>query len=546
MFSSLLTGVSGLRANQTMLSVIGNNLANINTPGFKASAARFSELLARTLRSAAGGEDGGAGGVNPMQIGNGAQVAAIDRDLSQGSLMATGRPFDLAIQGQGFFVVRDGGEKYYTRVGAFDLDAASYLVDPATGFRVLDVDNSEIQIDYSVMRTGKMTSYLDIDGNFAADAVKAVAVVLGTRSPFTTLDVDGEEVAAARDTLLNDLTSVTTAYVDGDVIEITGTDPDGNPISATFAYQDGSTLGDLVDAISDEFGDYATVELDAEGEIIVTAKEPGATPLSLALSDQAGNTGGMSFDQHLFDADVAGTDGTKYTTSTEVFDQQGVGHLLTLTFEKMDDNEWDLTVSMDEGEGEVIDGKVEGITFDDDGEFSLASGVGEGDPGITVRFGDLETAQDLDIRFAAGPDGSGGVTQRGEEGGVFVGGQDGLAVGHFRDISVLSNGLIQANFTNGEIDDLATLQVATFGNPEGLSQVGGGYYVATPSSGEAVGVEGGSGRAGVIQAGALEGSNVDVAMEFARLITAQRGFQVSARTITTTNEILEDLVNLVR
>src|SRR5438093_4868811 len=134
--SSLFTGVSGLRAYQDMLNVVGNNLANINTTAFKTQRARFADLLYQTLTEATGVTSSRVGGTNPSQIGFGVKVNAIDQDFGQGSLEPTGGPLDLAIQGKGFFVVNDGFQNLYTRDGAFGVDNKGFLVDPSTGFHV--------------------------------------------------------------------------------------------------------------------------------------------------------------------------------------------------------------------------------------------------------------------------------------------------------------------------------------------------------------------------------------------------------------------------
>src|SRR5207253_7694652 len=134
--SSLFTGVSGLRAYQDMLNVVGNDLANTNTTAYKAQRTRFADLLYQTLTQATGVTSNSGGGTNPMQIGFGVKVNAIDQDFSQGSLEPTSGPLDMALQGNGFFVVNNGFQNLFTRSGAFGIDDKNFLVDTATGFRV--------------------------------------------------------------------------------------------------------------------------------------------------------------------------------------------------------------------------------------------------------------------------------------------------------------------------------------------------------------------------------------------------------------------------
>src|SRR5437868_3298066 len=139
MASSLFTGVTGLRVNQQMLDVVGNNLANSNTTGYKSQRVRFADLVYQTFSPATQATSTN-GGTDPVQVGLGARVASIDPDLGQGALEATGRDLDMALEGDGFFVARNGTQNFYTRAGAFGVDSQNFLVDPATGYRVQRFD----------------------------------------------------------------------------------------------------------------------------------------------------------------------------------------------------------------------------------------------------------------------------------------------------------------------------------------------------------------------------------------------------------------------
>jgi flagellar hook protein FlgE len=132
MLRSLFSAVSGLRSHQTMMDVIGNNIANVNTAGYKSGQVVFEDTLSQALRSA-GAPLGGAGGSNPAQVGLGVRVAGITTNFAQGSTQITGRATDMAIQGDGFFVVRKDGQDMYTRAGAFSFDALGNLVTPEGG-----------------------------------------------------------------------------------------------------------------------------------------------------------------------------------------------------------------------------------------------------------------------------------------------------------------------------------------------------------------------------------------------------------------------------
>ena len=140
MGSALSAGVSGLKAHQAMLDVAGSNLANVNTVGYKGSSVTFAELLSQTVRRASG-PSSTLGGVNPQQMGSGVGVASIRRDMSQGNIVSTGQDLDVAIDGSGYFVLNNGSQNVYTRIGSFAVDANNTLVDPSTGYMVQRMGN---------------------------------------------------------------------------------------------------------------------------------------------------------------------------------------------------------------------------------------------------------------------------------------------------------------------------------------------------------------------------------------------------------------------
>lgn len=176
MIRSLFSAVSALRNHQQAMDVIANNLANINTAGFKAGRADFQDALYQTLSGAAAPVTGGLGGINPVQVGLGMNLAGIDTFQTQGSLQNTGRTTDLAIQGNGFFVVSDGVANYYTRDGSFDLDSAGTIIDPASGMKLLGIDGNPITVD--------MTTYASFtiapNGIVTGVSAAGVSTPLGT------------------------------------------------------------------------------------------------------------------------------------------------------------------------------------------------------------------------------------------------------------------------------------------------------------------------------------------------------------------------------
>ncbi len=671
--SSLFAGISGLKSSQISLNVIGDNLANLNTSGFKSSRVSFSTELTTTLRPALA-PTGGIGGINPLQIGSGTKVSSVDRNFAQGNLAPTGRPLDLAIQGDGFFILTDGFQDVFTRVGAFNVDRNNDLVDSGTGLKVKGVSGNAINIPVNSTLAGKATATTEIKGNlnaeftasplnhvittstaYAATGTATTRVLTGSIDPtastsvtgvgtsFTSelavgdmINVNGEirkvtvitddtnlTVATAftdtgNDTALtagtgvltgsidpaasatvtgvgtlftselavgdkitvsgevrtitaiasnksltvsadftnnpndtsvmtdskaviglNDLTVNTTDYVAGDNISIVGTEHDGSDVTKTFTYgsgagQDGTTLGELRDFISDNYG-TATATI-VSGNIVLTSDSPGGSDLTLTFSDATGNTGTTSFSNY---AVTTTGSGDVYSTTIPIFDTRGSSFLVALHFEKTGSNTWDLTPTMAAIDGSVTDA-LTSITFNSNGSFASTTGTSA----ITITYKDGST-QTVSLDFGTANAFS-GLTQFGGTGSAAATDQDGHGEGFFSSTTVNSDGKVVALFTNGKTKDIGQLQLATFSNPAGLSSKGNNTFLPTLSSGAAVLKTALSGRVGAIVSGVLESSNVDIAEEFTKLIIAQRAFQANARTITITDEVLQELVNIVR
>lgn len=403
MIRTLYTSSSGLRGHQRYLDVVGNNLANVNTTGFKSQRVRFSDQFSETLRAHTL-PNGSLGGTNPIQIGNGVKVAATDTSFSPGSLTQTGNALDLAIQGNGFFVVNDGVEDLYTRVGAFSVDSAGYLVDSATGFRVQRTGvvgeatanlpgfqqggDNDIRIPEGQTIPGRGTTNVRFVGNLNANAVGPQRQTLSINQPLT---VGG--IAATLSADLNQLDQTSSAYTNGDIIQITGNDLAGNAVNAQFIYGPGtSTIADLIDRVNVAFGTVstggvvanaqsdgspsgATLSLDTEGNLQLRANRagPGLLSLNLSTTDSSALTGNTSFAN--FVETVNGKFGDTATSAIDVFDEQGDSHTLTFTFQKQESNSWDL-ISAISADGTFFsqDAFVQGITFNADGSFQSITG----------------------------------------------------------------------------------------------------------------------------------------------------------------------------
>ena len=543
---SLLTGASGLLSHQRKLDVVANNLANLNTMGFKSQRILFSDLLYTTIQPASSGSNADFGGTNPRQAGFGVSVAQTSRNHGQGVLTATGAAFDYAIQGDGFFVVSDG-QTNFTRAGAFSLDSNGYLVDPATGAFVqrygdagegLDgypqfqvPGNNAINVPLGASIEGRISSEAAFGGNLPASALPPLAQVVDSAKPFET-----SGAPAALTTLLNDLDSNSDGYTTGDLLQIEGTNVDGTPIRASLAVDATTTLGDLVNQINSLLVG-ATAELGPEGSLTITAEDAGESELSLEIFDDAANVGSTKFANHSLITTTEGKFGDIHESTIQIFDLRGQPHTLNVEFQKQDFNSWDATFTLADGSGELTSGSTFRIEFSEDGRFQTVQG-GVGDSSIEIQFDSINETQTVDLSFNQLSHLATGFTSSFE--------QNGFPPGNLVTVSVSQDGLLEGIATNGQRIPIAQLAIANFLNTQGLSAKGQNYYQATANSGDPQIGPGLSGASGSVRGGQLESSNVDVALEFTQLIVAQRGFSANARTITVASEVLEELANIIR
>lgn len=426
MMRSLFAGVSGLRNHQLIMDVIGNNIANVNTIGFKSSRVTFSDLLNQTLRGASSSQQssGGAGGTNPLQVGLGVMTATIDTMFAQGNLQSTGRITDLAIQGKGFFSLSDGTSKYYTRAGAFDVDTNGNLVSPSNGYLV----------------QGK---------NATAGVISSASQVTDVKIPFG-ITVDAQ--ATSKVSYVGNLDS-DTATAGTHVTSMTVYDSLGSPVSQKITFT------------------RAAPALTWNYDIDLTAADGTNIPIT------GGKTGTLVFN----------SDGSLNSTDASY----SVPAVVTGT---LADGASPLTVALNMG----TDNKTDGLTM-----------------------------------YAASSEAAGRT-------------QNGYASGVLKTFVVDTEGTITGMFSNGQSQTLARLSLASFNNEGGLNKRGENLYSESNNSGRAVLGEAGSGGLGTISPSSLEMSNVDLAQEFTNMILAERGFQANARIISTTDEMLQDLVNLKR
>jgi flagellar hook protein FlgE len=301
---ALSAGVTGLQAHQKMLDIAGNNLANVSSTAFKATRITFSELLSETIKKASQ-PTSTIGGTNPQQMGSGVGVSGISPNMAQGNLVNTGNPLDLAVEGQGYFVVSDGSQDVYTRAGAFAVDADSNLVDPASGYLVQRIGsvgvtegfqtagNSNIHVPYDVAMAANATSEIKLVGNLSADATFPTTQtnIIKSNVAYTT----NTGTTATTTTKLADLDQFTgTTGLSAGVITFSGYEPDGTTLALaspsvdlTMAITSTTTLGDVLT--------YLNTNETTAGINEVQTISGTATSGTFTLSHGTETTGTMGF-----------------------------------------------------------------------------------------------------------------------------------------------------------------------------------------------------------------------------------------------------------
>ncbi len=461
---SLYSGVSGLQNHQTKMDVIGNNISNVNTTGFKKNRVIFQDMLYQTLSGAARPREE-VGGVDPKQVGLGMTIASTDTVHTQGSLQTTGKAEDVAINGNGFFVLRKGDQLYYTRDGSFGIDEEGMFVNPANGMRVQGWQAETV------------------DGN-------------------TTINTSAE---------LQDL-----------VIPVGSKDPAASTSMVELACNLNKNLPEI---------------------------PPGAT---------------------LEDVDA----GTRVVTHN-IYDSMGNTHQLRVEFTKVvgETNQWQAAVTVDPdsetptntlvniGGVDAEPSNIFTMEFSNDGtllQVTDAAGdvIDAGNLAVDVSFDVLQATPPVeggpplrqDFQLNLGEAGSfvDSMTQYASPTSTKVFAQNGNGMGYLESFRIDQSGIITGVFSNGTNRPLGQLALGSFTNPGGLEKIGENNFAETINSGIAdIGPSGIAGKGKVI-AGTLEMSNVDLAEQFTDMIVTQRGFQANSRTITTSDQMLQELLNLKR
>ena len=554
--SAMLVGATGLHSNQFMIDTIGDNIANVNTTAFKSQRSLFETLFYRTL-------DGGSppdesfGGTNPKQIGYGSGLASLQRSYAQGSLQPTGIKSDLAVDGNGFFILETpSSDQVYTRDGSFTLDQANTLVSGDGSFvqgfaadsdgTIIEGTLSDLVIPMGAQREAVATTAATMDGNLDASGVPATTAAVATSGA---LQIAGGTPAVGG-TLLTALVDDADVplFATGDVVSIDGWAKGGVDLpSAQFVVgTDVSTLDDLASFIETRAGintDAATGGTPgvtvADGALVITSNLGEANAISMEASHvRNGTSGELPF---TFTATPAVGEGT--TTSFRVWDSLGnpVNVRMRTALESKDTagTVWRFYAeSADDSDASPILGTGT-ITFDQNGQFVSAAGTDiRIDRAGTGAVSPLNVALDFSNLTALSTPDQGSIWQ--------LATQDGSPAGELIDYGIDQDGVITGTYSNAAAEVLGQVALATFTNNEGLIAQGDNTFVTGINSGEAMVGSPQSLGMGKIQSGNLELSNVELTREFLGLITASTGFSAASRVVRTADDLLQELLLLAR
>lgn len=511
MMRSLYSGVAGLKTHQTKMDVIGNNIANVNTVGFKSSSVNFTDTFYQTISSAtAANATTGTAGTNAKQIGLGSMVAAITTNITEnGGTSSTNRALDIAINGEAFLIVKSEGETMFTKSGALNVDAEGNL--------------------YCTTNGAVVQGWLaDEDGNIVKDTVQDLKVMSAEQqyaAPTATTDITMTGNIDKNDTQLTPIT------------DNNGNVSGGLPMSFSFYDQLGEMYTVKLRVTQDETQNSADtinysvrVEdvMNSDGKSIFVSEtvDPTSGQVTYAATGAKITWGGTQ-------GGVTGT--VNATTGEFTLDPQLTQALLfnsaTGEFGSVPDRA-NTTYS-----GKSINFSVVGVDTQHTGanstfpQYDAATDSG----GIEVDFSNLTQYS------------KGGTSDTSYKRGTNdTGAGAGNYAGTMNGISIDENGLIYGSYNNGEARLLGQIAVASFSNPSGLEAMGNSLFAESRNSGEFDGIGEDVSLSGNFTVGALEMSNVDLANEFTQMIITQRGFQANSRIITTSDTMLEELVNLKR
>ena len=550
MMRSMYSAVSGLKTHQTRMDVIGNNIANVNTVAFKSSSVTFSDILYQTTSNASGANaTTGTGGVNAKQIGLGTTAAATKVSItSAGASETTGNPFDIRLTDKNstnFFIVNNGSENVFTRSGSFYVDGSGNLCMSSTGYTVMgwQVDETTGEIRKDTVSALRIMQEKNLTSAPEATTQATIAGVLDENDT----DVKND---AGRVMNLNFYDNLGYQYTAKFAIKSTGTDGKYTvELTSVLDSNNQNIIKNLTkQQISQIFGDY---QADATLGQYGLSKDYTYNKADQTYQDAAGKKFKLSANDKTVFEEV---DNTANTVSiTEIF--SGITTTIANNIKNKTNN---YNVAFDQTTGQAT---VTGERTSYDLVFDTSTGkfasIGGDTPSKMLNMSVLSSGllnrngnfQNITVDFSQCLNyENGGKSTIGADAGATDGKTGkGRKLGAMTGIFIDTSGRIYGTYDNGNTELLGQIAVAQFSNASGLEKVGESCYRTTLNSGEfdGIGVEI-SADGSSMTTGELEMSNVDLSSEFTSMITTQRGFQANSRVITTSDTLLEELVNLKR
>ncbi len=484
LLSSLFAGVTGMTAYGNAMSIIGNNVANVNTSGFKAGRPIFGDILSQSI--------GGS------QIGRGVELEKVDTLFQQGSFSTTENITDMAIDGSGFFVVKNANGTFFSRAGNFHFDSAGYLVNPeGLSLQGSQIINGNVTGSVGDVRIENLTGTPKMTGNGlnGSTGVQIAANLDSRVTPPPAFNIEG--------------TSATTNFS----TSITAYDSLGN----------GHLLNVYFNKLAPVAGNPATWEYHVTAQSSDLSGWPG-TPI-----------GGQTWPPQTAQQIEVGRGSLEFATDGAL---QRVGNYAAPT-----------TYTAPVAPAVAYQPTFGAISYPValtpiSINFNFSGGATQ-NQAVAFNFGDALTAGAASTPVANAT-GKGGLTQYGSTSAVSYQKQDGYAVGSLRNISLSQKGIVTGIYTNGQTIDLYQIFLADFKSPSDLLKQGKNLFSQSKDSGEPIiGPPGSSGK-GTVISNSVEMSNVDLAAEFVNMITTQRGFTANTRVISTSDAMLTELVNLKR
>ncbi|CUM78059.1 flagellar hook protein FlgE [Roseburia inulinivorans] len=551
MMRSMYSAVSGLKTHQTRMDVIGNNIANVNTVAFKSSSVTFSDILYQTTSNASGANaTTGTGGVNAKQIGLGTTAAATKVSItSAGASETTGNPFDIRLTDKNstnFFIVNNGSENVFTRSGSFYVDGSGNLCMSSTGYTVMgwQVDETTGEIRKDTVSALRIMQEKNLTSAPEATTQATIAGVLDENDT----DVKND---AGRVMNLNFYDNLGYQYTAKFAIKATGTDGKYTvELTSVLDSNNKNIIADLdKQQIAQIFGNYnANATLgqygltkDYEYDSVSKSYTNKTTGEKFPINNATDNS-----------TTFVGSNGSQVSI-TEIF--SGITTTIANNIKNGTNN---YKVKLDTTTGQAT---VTGEQTSYDLEFDTSSGkfksIGGENPSVMLNMGALSSGlinnnrnfQNITVDFSQCLNyENGGKSTIGADAGATDGKTGkGRKLGAMTGIFIDTSGRIYGTYDNGNTELLGQIAVAQFSNASGLEKVGESCYRTTLNSGEfdGIGVEI-SADGSSMTTGELEMSNVDLSSEFTSMITTQRGFQANSRVITTSDTLLEELVNLKR